>query len=296
MATPQFDAIKVKLRDWANRREVATIPDSVIEDCLQYGVDDIYRELRIPQLEATLSFTVEASNNLNEKYSKFDVPEDLIEFIYLRKLKSGVPNGLPDTDYMYNQVNDVRTFLDPYAEQYSRWRYVWKDLTFLVHPKLTVGDELELHYYRRLGQLDALYSVVPENYDFDYAYDAQPMLDVVLSGGTYLYTVADATDPANNRSFDNNTDATAWTVLYGGTVTTTMYAGVEAWNWLRDAHERVVIYAALVHVGLYLNDDVMAQKYSLATQKIITDLNKEDKYRKAKGGNIQINVNTGALI
>ena len=61
MATPQYDSLKVKVRDWSNRREIATVPESVIEDCLQYGIDDVYRDLRIPQLEYTVQFTVTAA-------------------------------------------------------------------------------------------------------------------------------------------------------------------------------------------------------------------------------------------
>jgi hypothetical protein len=144
--------LKLKVRDWANKREAATLPESVIEDCLNYGADDIYRFLRIPQLETTTEFVTEASNNLNEMYSEFDVPEDLIEFIYLAQKD----DTLEKITFVYNQVNDVRSFIDPYQEQYGRYRYVWKDLKFLVYPKLEVGDRLELHYYRRLAQLYAL--------------------------------------------------------------------------------------------------------------------------------------------
>lgn len=183
MSTPQYDALKAKVRDWSNRREVATVPESVIEDCLQYGNDDIYRDLRMPQLEYTVQFTVTESNNpANTNYSTFDVPQDLIEFIYVRKVTNAEPSGV-----MYNQVNDVRTFFDPYAEQYNWNRYVWKDFTFLIRPQLKVGDTIELHYYRRLAQLDALYSVIPVNWSAAYPDNQQPLLELVVSGGTTMY-------------------------------------------------------------------------------------------------------------
>ncbi|HRV01175.1 MAG TPA: hypothetical protein P5539_05745 [Mesotoga sp.] len=288
MATPQYDAIKAKVRDWSNRREVATVPESVIEDCLQYGNDDIYRYLRIPQLEYTLQFTVDSTNNTVKSYSEFDVPEDLIEFIYLLKRK---PDGT--VEWMYNQVNDVRTFLDPYADQYNWFRYVWKDLKFLVSPQLKVGDVIELHYYRRLGQLDALYSVVPENYSFDYNDEAQPLLESVVSNGTNLYKVTGGT---TNAVFATSGEAAAYAVTNGGSVTSVMFVGREAWNWLRDAHERLIIFAALRHVAAYLNFPEMEKRYADMTEKTITDLNREEKFRRAKGGNVQINVNTGGLI
>lgn len=288
MATPQYDALKLKVRDWSNRREAATIPESIIEDCLKYGNDDIYRVLRIPQLEHTMTFTVEAGNNLNPSYTTFDVPEDLIEFIYVSKLK---PDG--SVDVVYNQVNDVRTFLDPYAEQYSWNRYVWKDLKFLLSRKLDVGDVVELHYYRRLAQLDALYSVVPENYSFDYADNNQPLLEEVVSEGTTLYKVVGGTTDA---VFQTEEEATTYAATNGGTVADAMFIGREAWNWLRDANERLCIFAALRHIGAYLRDDAMENKYELTTEKTIAALNKEEKYRRARGGNVQVNVNTGGLI
>lgn len=290
MATPRYDALKLKVRDWANRREAAVVPESVIEDCLQYGCDDIYRYLRIPQLETTLRITVEASNNTNEKYTVFQVPEDLIEFIYLAKKD-------PDKeklDVVYNQVNDVRTFIDPTAEQYNRFRYVWKDLTFLVYPKLEIGDTIELHYYRRLGQLDALYSVIPENWDSAFPDNEQPLLE--LSTELLGEVLWKAGTGANIAMFMTLAEANAWAATYGGTPTAVFFLGKEAWNWLRDANEKIVIYAAMKHIGLYLRDTEMEQKYEAETNKMIESNNREDKYRRAKGGNVQINVNTGGMI
>lgn len=290
MATPRYDALKLKVRDWSNRREAAVVPESVLEDCLQYGCDDIYRFLRIPQLETTLRITVDANNNTNEKYSVFQVPEDLIEFIYLAKKD----DQKEQFDIIYNQVNDVRTFLDPYSEQYNRNRYVWKDLTFLVHPKLEVGDVVELHYYRRLGQLDALYSVIPENWDKGFADDEQPLLE--LSTPELGEPLWKAGTGENVAMFMTLAEANAWAATYGGTPTAVFFLGKEAWNWLRDANEKIVIYAGLKHIGLYLNDEAMEKKYETEMMKIIDSNNREDKYRKAKGGNVQINVNTGGLI
>jgi len=289
MATPQYDALKGKVRDWSNRREIATVPDSVVVDCLNYGNDDIYRTLRIPQLEYTVTFTVTEAENTNVKFTEFDVPEDLIEFIYLSNVDPNDGHAL----HMYNQVNDIRTFIDPYADQYGRHRYVWKDFKFLVSPKLKVGDKVELHYYRRLGQLDALYSVVPANYSFDYADNAQPLLELVVSDGTIMHKVEGGTVDA---IFASNAEAVAYQATNGGAITAVMFTGREAWNWLRDANERLCIFAALRHIGAYLRDDAMENKYEGTTEKTITALNREEKFRRAKGGNVQINVNTGGLI
>src|SRR5690606_2948133 len=188
---------------------------------------------------------------------------------------------------------DIRTFMDPYAEKYGNFRYVWKDLEFYVHPRLAVGDVIELHYYRRLGQLDALYSVVPENYDLNYAPSNQPLLEQVVTDGTFLFIVQGGTEEA---VFDNDPDAQAFQAIHGGTVTQAEFVGREAWNWLRDANERICIFAAMVHVGSYLMNDAIEQRYMAKTEALVAALNAEDKFRKAKGGNHQINVNTGGLI
>lgn len=290
MATPKFDALKAKVRDWANKRETATIPTDIIEDCLQYGLDDIHRELRIPQLEYTIRFEIDESVNAAEyKYTVLEVPVDLIEFVYLRKLDS---TGTK-TEHMYNQVTDIRTFMDPYAEQYSQYRYMWKDLQFFIHPKLNVGDVVELNYYRRLPVLDALYSVVPENWSKDYADDAQPYLDLVETGGTILYQSG---EPPNVAVFLTEQEADDWAVLYGGATTPLEYTGKEAWNWLRDAHEKMVVYAALKHIGAYLDNDKMEARYEKKMKEQLEMLNREEKFRRAKGGNVQININGGGLI
>jgi len=86
MATPRFDALVSKVRDWSNKPEINTIPDSVIQDCLSYGADECYRQLRIPPLETTVLYTVAAGDNEGENslglpygnaYTAFAIPEDL---------------------------------------------------------------------------------------------------------------------------------------------------------------------------------------------------------------------------
>lgn len=289
MATPLYDALKVKVRDWANKREVATVPADILEDCLQYGADDIYRDLRIPQLEYTIRYVVDATaNDIEEKYTVLEVPEDLIEFIYLRKLKT-----TQETDQMYNQVTDIRTFLDPSAEQYNRYRYIWKDLQMFIHPKLEIGDTIELNYYRRLPQLNALYSVIPANWNYLYADDAQPYLTYVVSGGTSLWKGGTG---GSTAVFLTEAEADAWVVLYGGTTTQLRYEGKESWNWLRDANERALIFGALKHVGAYLDNDKMEARYKTKMDETIGKLNNEEKFRRARGGNVQINVNTNGMI
>jgi len=219
-----------------------------------------------------------------------EVPEDLTEFVYLRKLEGA---DKQQTDQMYNQVTDIRTFMDNYAENYSRYRYTWKDLQILIHPKLAIGDIVELNYYRRLPQLNALYSVIPANWNPAYADNEQPYLEEVPSGGTTLYKSGNA---PNTAVFLSEAEADAWAVLHGGTTTSVMFIGKEAWNWLRDAHEKMVVFAALRHIGAYLDNEAMEARYEKKTLEQLQMLNKEEKFRRAKGGNVQINVNTNGMI
>ena len=67
MPTPRYDALVDKVRDWSNKPEVNTIPNSVIQDCLGYSADECYRTLRIPPLEATVTYTVESTDNVDIK-------------------------------------------------------------------------------------------------------------------------------------------------------------------------------------------------------------------------------------
>lgn len=291
MPAPKYDDIKNKVRDWSNKREAATTPEVIIEDCLRYGADYIYRELRIPQMEHTTTFVVnESQNSIEDKYTVLDVPQDLIEFIYLRNM-SATPVRL------YNEVTDIRTFLDPYAEQYSTNRYVWKDLQILIHPKLKEGDTVELHYYRRLAQLDATYSVIPENYNPEYTFDNQPLLAIPATEeegtGVVLYLVLEGIKDA---AFLTASEATAYAVTNGGVAIPQEYLGKEAWNWLRDAQQSMLLTSALSFLGAYLFDDAMEAKYKARTDEMLTKLNREEEFRRAKGGNVRMNFNSGGLI
>jgi hypothetical protein len=67
-------------------------------------------------------------------------------------------------------------------------------------------------------------------------------------------------------------------------------------NWLRDQNERLLIWGALYNLGAYLFDDKMEQRYKERFTENVFSLNKEEKWRRASGGNVQINFNTNGLI
>jgi hypothetical protein len=288
--TPLYDAFQEKVRDWANKRDSATVPISTLQDCIRYGLDEIYKDLRVPQLEQTTTFTVTADENGNPKFTTLDVPEDLIEFIYVAKVDS---DG--KIEWTYDNLTDIRSFLNPFAENYSTHRWTQRGLEFLLTPQLEVGDLIQLHYYRRLPPLDATYTVVPANYDISLADGAQPYLFVSTDATLYtpLYFVRGG---AVDAVFATNAEATAYQATNGGTVTTANYEGLEAYNWLRDANERMVLYASLSQIGAYLDLPEMEKRYETRATGLVAGLNNEERKRKARGGNVQVNVNTGGLI
>lgn len=299
MPTPLYDGLVKKVRDWSNRKEVATIPTSVIQDCLGYSADESYRLLRVPPLEGIATYTIVASDNDNEsvvgypnstKYTTIPIPADLTEFIYIRQ-KASSGNQLGE---VFNEVTDARTFFDAYAEKYSRFNWMYLDGKVFIHPQLEVDTVLEVHYYRRLPDLDALYSVVPVNYVLGTLDANQLYLTLVMSGGTNLYFAGAG---GKQQVFASLAEAQVYANTQPiTTVTTKMYEGKEAPNWLRDQNERTLIFGALYHVGAYLFDDNMEARYEKKFMENIASLNKEEKFRKARGGNVRQSFNSGGLI
>jgi hypothetical protein len=289
MATPRYDALVAKVRDWSNKPEVNTIQDSVIQDCLSYAADESYRLLRIPPLEETVTYTIDSTDNVgitNSQlaYTSFNIPEDLTQFIYLRTLENST-----QTTRVFNEVTDKRTFFDPYAETYSQDYWMWQDGKIFIKPQLAVGTKVEIHYYKRLPALNALYTVIPVNYLIGISDANQPYLTLVTSGGTNLYF---STLNSVEKCFSTLEQAEA----YATPVTTKMYVGNEVTNWLRDQNERLLVWGGLYNLGAFLFDDKMEQRYQAKFIEGVQSLNREEKWRRASGGNVQVNVNTNGLI
>jgi hypothetical protein len=303
MATPRYDAIVAKVRDWSNKPEANTIPDSVIQDCLGYSADECYRKLRIPPLEYTIRYVITAADNEGENslglpygnaYTSFSIPEDLTQFNYLRT----IAQSNFDTPYstfpsnvskVFHEITDKRTFFDMYAEKYSSYNWMWMDGKVFIHPQLAIGATVEINYYRRLSSLDAVYSIVPINYLIELTDAQQPYLTLVTTAGTNLYF---STASSVTKCFSTLAEATA----YNATVTTKMYTGNEVTNWLRDQNERLLVWGALFNLGAYLFDDKMEQRYQAKFMDNVESLNKEEKWRRSLGGNVQMNFNTNGLI
>ena len=304
MATPRYDALVSKVRDWSNKPEAASIPDSVIHDCLGYSADDCYRHLRIPPLESTIKYQVGSTDNAGENslglpfgnaYTAFDIPEDLTEFIFVRTVAQETAGTSYSTfpsnvSKVFNEITDKRSFFDLYSEKYSVYNWMWMDGKIYIHPQLAVGAVVEIHYYRRLSSLDATYTVAPINYMIGLADAAQPYLTLTgVITDTPLYF---STHLSVEKCFATLAEAQA----YDPTVTTKYYIGKEVDNWLRDQQEKLLAWGALQYLGAYLFDQTMEARYKERFANTIDQFNKEEKFRRARGGNVQIHFNTNGLI
>lgn len=282
------------VRNWANR-DSAALSDDIIKDAMNYAVDKAYRKLRISALEQTVTYkaadlraaTTEGTGLVPSR-TEITTPTDLIEFIQIREIDSN-----ENTVRIFNEKADLRTFNDGYGEKYDTEAY-WtrQGTTIILAPgfeksfSLGTPDKIELHYYRRLPALDAKYDVNVANYNAGF-------LDVSSASVTN----------AEQLFFNSNTGTTAYATQSAaqaadtaGTVTNAYYIGKEAYNWLRDENEKIILYGALAESFAYLQDDEQAAKYLAMFQNEIQELNDEDAKRHASGGNLQIHFNGRGLI
>ena len=141
-------------------RDSKVLPYNLVKTFIDFTNDRIYNKLRIPPLEKLLSY-----NDITVESERLPVPDDLIEFIQLRKLDD---NG--DVDRVYNAKADVRSFNLGSVTKYDRYHYSREVNELLIHPKMEVGDKMELLYYRRLPAAYSRYSVDQANYDSGIVY------------------------------------------------------------------------------------------------------------------------------
>ena len=289
---PTYANFTALVRDWSNK-DSSVLSDTRIQDCLRYAADKCYRNLRVAALENTITYNSTAlaaatTTGTNYLPSQTDVtlPSDLIEFIQIREIDV---NGR--TCRVFNEKTDLRTFNDWSALKTSYIGYFSRQgNTLLLAPgfgqanSLSTADKIELHYYRRLPALNALYDVTPANY-------AANFLTQDNTAAVSLFFVNDDT----NTAYATQSEATAADTGSVGT-NNAKYKGNEAANWLRDENERVLLMGALSEVFYYLQDDDQGVKYKKLFDQEVFELNDEDTKRNAAGGNVQVNFNGRGLI
>mgnify|MGYP000504063544 CR=1 FL=1 len=235
MSTPKYDALVAKVRDWANR-DSSVLSDSIISDFIDYSADLCYRELRIPPLEFTYQY--EAITTAGD--DALQLPADVTE-ILMFQVKDSAGNSL-----VFDNKLDLRSFTDKYTVK-DYGSFTRKGPELLFYPSSAVGDIYEIHYYRRLFDMDAKYVVNQANID---------------AGNTTV-------------SSSGVTDAVE--------VNSVWYLGNEVYNWLRDDNERILLFGALHHAFEYLGSDEQSAKYLNKQMRGIEELNREEKNRRVSG-------------
>jgi|TARA_R110002126_G_C10393033_1_gene495228 hypothetical protein len=235
MSTPKYDALVTKVRDWANR-DSTILSDSLVADFIDYSADLCYRELRIPPLENTHVYsTVTTAGD-----TTLQIPPDMTEIIMF---------SVKDTSGKYlvfDNKMDIRSYTDKYTtKQHGSFTRKGNNLEF--YPASAVGDVYELHYYRRLFDMDATYVVNQANIDA------------------------------------GNTTVSSSGVSGAVEISGVYYIGNEVYNWLRDDNERMLLWGALHHAHEYLGSDDQSMKYLQKQMAGIDELNKEEKRRRVLG-------------
>jgi hypothetical protein len=242
MSTPLYDALVTKIRTWVNR-DSNVITDALISDFLDYSADLCYRKLRVPPLEYTHTYPViTALSGLDE--TEISVPTDLSEFIQFRKTDAD------GNSYVFDERTSILAMQDKdynkQAESFAR-----KGDTLVFYPAAKVGDIYELYYYRRLSDINAVYTVNEVNR---------------LAGLTTIST--------------SGTTGAVETPIGSGNY----YVGNEVPNWLRDENERILMWGAVAYAFDYVGEDERAAKFNAQQLQGILELNDEEILRKVRGG------------
>tara|TARA_R110000851_G_scaffold209754_1_gene362187 strand:+ start:21 stop:776 length:756 start_codon:yes stop_codon:yes gene_type:complete len=251
MSTPKYTALVAKVRDWANR-DSTILTDSLVSDFLDYSADLCYRELRIPPLEHTYVYPVITAAG----ETSLELPPDLTEVMMFRVTDSA-SNSL-----VFDDKLDLRSFTDKYTTK-NTGSFTRKGNNLEFYPAASVGDVYELHYYRRLFDMDAVYVVDQVNID---------------AGNTTSASVGDA-------------GAVEFPTSSG-----TYYTGNEIYNWLRDQNERILLWGALHHAHEYLGSDEQSMKYLQKQMMGIEELNREEKRRRVLGASNRVTYEVSELL
>jgi hypothetical protein len=153
MATPNFDALVVKVRNWANRDDTV-LTDSLITDFLDYSADYCYRKLRIPPLEYTYQYPTITSSTAGE--TSLQLPPDFSELITFSVIDSNGDRYTFNKQLVEKEFNNKLTTKPLYS-------FTYKGSEINFYPEAKEGDVYELYYYHRLNDLDATYLVNETN-------------------------------------------------------------------------------------------------------------------------------------
>lgn len=192
------------------------------------------------------TFVYNAITSETEGEDSILMPSDLSELIQFSK----VDNQSNRT--VFNERLSLFAMQDKDMTKNNN-NFARKGRALVFEPKAEIGDRFEVYYYRRLPDLDATYVVNQANIN---AGLATPN-GVPGAGGVEF--------PAGSN-------------LY--------YTGTEVPNWLRDDHERMLLWGAVAHALDYIGEDERAAKFFAKQKEAIIELNNEETKRKVKGGSM----------
>ena len=192
------------------------------------------------------TFVYNAITSETEGEDSILMPSDLSELIQFSK----VDNQSNRT--VFNERLSLFAMQDKDMTKNNN-NFARKGRALVFEPKAEIGDRFEVYYYRRLPDLDATYVVNQANIN---AGLATPN-GVPGAGGVEFPTGSN---------------------LY--------YTGTEVPNWLRDDHERMLLWGAVAHALDYIGEDERAAKFFAKQKEAILELNSEETKRKVNGGSM----------
>ena len=304
MATPRYDALMGKVLSWSNR-DLEILGNPLVNDCLEYAADDAYRILRVPPLESIRTYTISSSQAATGGRT-LAIPHDLSSFIQLRRQENVQGGGqLGISPYtVYTAKNDIRSFYDieTCKPEYFRWTRQQNEIH--VHPNYQAGNVFELYYYRRLPVLNAVYVVNAANAGTT----TNPT--AVGSSNGFITVVAAPVDPAvpgdacelfytTEETMDADGNPVTNYLITDEAITDSISfwaTGDESPHWLKDEHERTLLYGGLKYAFSYLQEPEQMAQYDRLFMEELKKLNDEENHRKYAGGGTTVHFATGGLI
>ena len=192
------------------------------------------------------TFVYNAITSETEGEDSILMPSDLSELIQFSK----VDNQSNRT--VFNERLSLFAMQDKDMTKNNN-NFARKGRALVFEPKAEIGDRFEIYYYRRLPDLDATYVVNQANINAGLA-------------------------TPNGVPGDGGVEFPAGSNLY--------YTGTEVPNWLRDDHERMLLWGAVAHALDYIGEDERAAKFFAKQKEAIIELNNEETKRKVKGGSM----------
>ena len=258
--------------------DATVLPNDLIKNFADFASDDIYRQLRIPPLEATFTYDALVADT-----DKIGIPGDAIEFIQLRKLDED-----SNVDVVYNARSDIRSFYIDEMTKYSGYYYTREVNDLLIYPELAVGDVMQLHYYKRLPSIYARYTVNAEN-------NALNLLYFNATSAAALQADVEVAEPG---AFEADPDLLSSFVEISGDpeLADGWYVGSLAGNWLRDENLKLLLYGTQAEAYIYLKDEEKAVAMKTLLQEEIDELNTEARLRAVRGGVAQTHYSGGCLL